>query len=145
MNNNFNEAERWQAQAEADLKVARWDFEGKFWWEVCFKCQQAVEKSLKSYCYAKGERAILTHSLVEISRRCAKYEPAFSDYLAGFRKLDKYYIVTRYPDGLPGLTPADYFDEAEATESLNYAARILDFVKTHLKNLKNDTGKPDLS
>jgi HEPN domain-containing protein len=43
MNNNLNEAQRWLAQAEADLKVAHWDFEGEFWWEVCFKCQQAVE------------------------------------------------------------------------------------------------------
>jgi HEPN domain-containing protein len=44
MNNNLDEAQRWLAQAEADLKVARWDFKGKFWWEVCFKSQQAVEK-----------------------------------------------------------------------------------------------------
>ncbi len=102
MNKNLDEAERWLAQAEADLKVARWDYEGRFWWEVCFKSQQAVEKALKAYCYAQGERAILTHSLLEIARRCAKYDTDFSKYLAVCRKLDKYYIVTRYPNGLPG-------------------------------------------
>jgi HEPN domain-containing protein len=136
MNNNLSEAQRWFAQAEVDLKVALWDFEGKFWWEVCFKCQQAVEKALKSYCYATGERAILTHSLVEISRRCAKYEPGFSEFDSVFKKLDKYYIVTRYPNGLPGLTPAEYFDKFEAHESLELGAKVLDFVKKQLEELK---------
>jgi HEPN domain-containing protein len=50
MNKNLDEGQRWFSQAEADLKVAHWDFEGKFWWEVCFKCQQAAEKAFKSYC-----------------------------------------------------------------------------------------------
>ncbi|MBN1189136.1 MAG: HEPN domain-containing protein [Dehalococcoidales bacterium] len=138
MNNNLNEAQRWLSQAEADLKVARWDFEGEFWWEVCFKCQQAVEKALKSYCYARGDRAILTHSLVEIGRRCLKNEPAFSDHIATFKKLDKYYIVTRYPNGLPGLTPADYFDKDEASQSLDLASRVLDFVKQKLEALNQE-------
>jgi HEPN domain-containing protein len=51
--------------------------------------------------------------------------------------------VTRYPDGLPGLTPADYFDEIEAAESLNQAAKILDFVKVKLKGLRDEKDKPD--
>jgi len=138
LNNNLNEALRWLSQAEADLKVALWDFEGKFYWEVCFKCQQTVEKALKSYCYARGERAILTHSLVEISRHCSNYEQGFADFSTAFRKLDKYYIVTRYPNGLPGLTPADYFDETEASEALAQAAEILKFVKSKIENLKKD-------
>ncbi len=79
--------------------------------------KQVVEKALKSYCFTRGNRAILTHSLVEIGCGCARYEPGFSDHAAIYRKLDKYYIVTHDPNGFPGLTPADYFDQAEASES----------------------------
>ena len=136
MNNNLKEAYRWLTQAEADLEVARWDFQGRFWWEVCFKCQQTVEKTLKSFCYARGERSIITHSLVEIGRRCLQFEPGFSDYVSIFRKLDKYYIVARYPNGLPGLTPAEYFDQSEASESLTLDSAVLDFVKLKLADLR---------
>ena len=135
MNKNLDEAARWLTQAEADLRVARWDYEGKFWWEVCFKCQQAVEKALKGYCYGSGERAVLTHSLLEIGRRCEKHSPGFSKFTPIFSKLDKYYIVARYPNGLPGLTPAEYFDREEASESLARASEILAFVKAKLEEI----------
>src|SRR4030042_4052825 len=110
MSNNLKEAKRWLSQAEADLKVAEWNFQGKFWWEVCFKCQQAAEKALKAYLYLKGKRAILSHSLLELRKSCTKYDVDFKKFEPVFRQLDKYYIITRYPNGLPGLTPSEYFE-----------------------------------
>ena len=34
-------------------------------------------------------------------------------------------MITRYPNGLPGLIPADYFDESEAEGSLQAADAVL--------------------
>ena len=56
---------------------------------------------------------------------------------------DKYCIVTRYPDGLLGLSPADYFDKTEASESMAQSAKILDFVKVKLEGLRDGKDKPD--
>jgi HEPN domain-containing protein len=133
MNNNLKEAKRWISQAEADLKVAAWNFQGEFWWEVCFKCQQAAEKALKAYLYLKGERAILSHSLLELGKSCTKYEADFKKFEPVFRLLDKYYIITRYPNGLPGLTPSEYFEQDEAREAISSATKIAGLVKAKLK------------
>jgi len=32
--------------------------------------------------------------------------------------LYKYYIISRYPNGLPGLVPSEYFDQDEAKEAM---------------------------
>jgi HEPN domain-containing protein len=132
MNKNLEEAKRWLAQAEADLKVAEWDFKGKFWWEVCFKCQQTAEKALKAYRYSKGERSVLSHSVLELGKGCIGYDNDFNKFEKAYRKLDKYYITTRYPNGLPGLTPAEYFDEDEAAKAISSARDIIVLVKSKL-------------
>jgi len=33
--------------------------------------------------------------------------------VASAKKLDRYYIPTRYPNGLPGGVPSRYFDDPE--------------------------------
>jgi HEPN domain-containing protein len=53
-----------------------------------------------------------------------------------FRKaavLDKYYIPTRYPNGLPGGIPADAFDAADAERALSLAKTVLEFIRQKLK------------
>jgi len=122
---NLDEAQRWLQQARHDLDVARWNAKGKFWSDACFMAQQASEKALKAFCYAQGERHVVGHALLVLVRRCAKYDSRFEGVEPLCKQLDKYYVITRYPNGLPGLIPADYFDEDEADESLKAADAIL--------------------
>jgi HEPN domain-containing protein len=42
--------------------------------------------------------------------------------------LDKYYIPTRYPNGLPGGIPKDAFDKVEAERAVDIARRAADAV-----------------
>ncbi len=49
---------------------------------------------------------------------------------------DKYYLIARYPDGLPGLTPGEYFEEKEAQESIDIARKMVDMVRTRLADTK---------
>ena len=105
--------------------MAGWIAKGGYWSEVCFKCQQAGEKALKAFLYAQGRRSVLGHSLVELVRECAKYSSEMLSLEKGAKKLDKYYVITRYPNGLPGLTPAEYFEQAEAEEAIELAKAIL--------------------
>jgi HEPN domain-containing protein len=41
------------------------------------------------------------------------------------RRLDKLYVPTRYPNGLPDLIPAEVYTETEAREAMDAAATIL--------------------
>jgi HEPN domain-containing protein len=46
------------------------------------------------------------------------------------KKLDRYYIPTRYPNGLPGGIPSRVFDDPEeALEASNIARDIINFIK----------------
>jgi len=45
-------------------------------------------------------------------------------------KLDRYYIPTRYPNGLPGGIPSRVFDDPkEALDASNIARDIINFIK----------------
>lgn len=127
--NNQIEGERWLEQAKDDLKVAKWSLKGDFYANTCFMAQQASEKAFKAYCYLKGERAVLGHSLLELLRKCAKYDKSFKILEKESKRLDKYYIISRYPNGLPGLVPSEYFDQDEAKEAIRFAEKIIKLVE----------------
>ncbi len=46
------------------------------------------------------------------------------------KRLDDYYIPTRYPNGLPGGIPAHYFDdEQEAERALELCKKVVQLAK----------------
>ena len=129
MNNNINEAVRWQKQDKYDLKSAEWNVKGEFYADACFKSQQACEKALKAFCYFKGERNLIGHSTRDLLLRCSKYDKGFEQYMKNCKKLDKFYITARYPDGLPSGIPQEYFEKDEAEEAIKLANEVLDFIR----------------
>jgi len=46
--------------------------------------------------------------------------------------LDKFYITTRYPNGLPDGVPADAYTEQEAADAIAKAGSILHAVAQHV-------------
>jgi HEPN domain-containing protein len=139
MSNNLREGMRWLSQAKFDLTATQWLLQGQFWWEVCFKSQQASEKALKAYLYAQGKRAVLGHALLELGRVCARFDFDFDELQSAYRRLDRYYITTRYPNGLPGLIPAEYFEEDEARRALALAEQIVALVESKIQALTSGT------
>lgn len=132
MNNNLNEAKRWLDQARYDLKSAKWNIEGEFYADACFKAQQACEKVLKAFCYFKGERSVLGHSTRDLLSRCLKYNTDFNRYMKNCKRLDKFYITARYPDGLPSGIPQEYFEKEEAEEAINLANEVIKFIEPYV-------------
>ena len=54
--------------------------------------------------------------------------------VAQAKKLDKYYIPTRYPNGLPGGIPSRYFDDPkEAEEAMQHAKKVIEIVERKIK------------
>jgi len=101
------EAERWLTQAKDELADAD-DLRrrGRFYLAL-FHFQQSAEKALKAYLYLKlkSSEAFRIHSIDELARLAAEADPDFQEILPA-KKLDKYYILTRYPNGLPGGVPS---------------------------------------
>ena len=119
------EGARWLEQARRDLDAARTILENELWWVACFQSQQAAEKAVKARLYASGERMVLGHSVAELIDQAARNAPEFSDLRARGARLDRYYIITRYPNGLPGGIPADAFAEEDARQAVSAAADII--------------------
>ena len=47
-------------------------------------------------------------------------------------KLDKFYILTRYPNGFDAGKPSDFFDEDDAEEAIKNAEKIIEFCKNKI-------------
>ena len=130
---NLMEARRWLQQAEEHLSVARWDGQGEFWAAACFQAQQAAEVAVKAVLIRQGERSIVTHGVVGLIKRAAKYYADLASLSVRARRLDRYYIATRYPNGLPSGTAGENFDQQDfetaieaATEVIESARRIVE-------------------
>jgi len=45
------------------------------------------------------------------------------------RELDLHYIPSRYPDAFPSGTPTEHYDEDKGRQALEWAKKVLEFVK----------------
>ena len=119
-------ARTWYDQARADLAAAvDSTAAGHHEW-ACFQAQQAGEKALRAFLYARGRTSIVTHGLRRLAREAAGFDAAFGDLDEAARLLDQHYIPTRYPNGLDVETaPAACYEEKDAEQCLRSARSIL--------------------
>lgn len=119
----------WLRQAEADLALARHAKRGGHHEWACFAAQQAAEKAAKAAHERLGREA-WGHSVTEL---LDALRPDVSEVDARLldrgRALDKLYVPTRYPNGLPKGAPTDYFTAAEAERALDDAEAILELCR----------------
>ena len=87
--------------------------------------QQAAEKALKGYLYAQGEDRAWGHSVADLARQAAEYDARFEALVSVGGGLDRHYIPTRYPNGLPGGIPAEAFDADDAEKALRQVQYII--------------------
>ncbi|WP_448383588.1 HEPN domain-containing protein [Desulfosoma sp.] len=134
MKNALKEALRWFLQAKDDWLFVQWIYrEGVFFDKGCFIAQQAGEKALKACLYGMGERYVLGHSLFELMERLKEVDPSFGEIADAARRLDRFYIPTRYPNGLPGGSPFQVFTAEDLRQALLDAGSILDLCARFLK------------
>jgi HEPN domain-containing protein len=123
--NNLYEAKRWFKQAESDLVAAEWSAHGKFYENSCFLCQQSVEKALKAFLFRQGLRGITGHSTSSLLDKCVRYDKRLEKFKRKCNLLDRHYIPTRYPNGLPDGTPHENYNEEDANEAIAICREIL--------------------
>lgn len=125
----IEEGARWFTQALHDLDDARYARAGNRHNLACFLCQQAAEKALKAYLYAQGQTLVIGHSAARLCRDAETHDPSFRGLRERAAPLDKYYIPTRYPNGLPGGIPAEAFDANDADRAIELATGVIRFVE----------------
>ena len=117
-NRNLVEARRWLKQALHDRDAARLNRDHGFHEHACFVAQQAAEKALKAFLYARGQGPVIGHSTLVLSQEAGGLESAFIGLGDACRRLDQLYIPTRYPNGLPAGVPHDFYDRGLADTAL---------------------------
>ena len=119
-------ARDWLRQAARDLDVARTTSTAQQFDWSCFAAQQAAEKALRAlyqHHHAEGWGHVLAH-LVE---GLLPDEPELARFRDLAKMLDKFYIPTRYPNGLEAGAPADAYTAAEAEQAIRHAETLIAF------------------
>ncbi len=133
---DWEEFERWLESAKTTLASAEHDLKGGFYNWACFKAQQASEMALKALLSALG---ILpqVHSVYRLYL-ILKEELPIKIPENILKKLDKYYIPTRYPDVFPDSTPSELFSKEEAEEAIEGAELVIKEVEEVALELKKE-------
>ena len=137
---NREEANRWFITGQDDLDTAVILRKNKKHAHACFHAQQAVEKAIKGLWYFYDEDP-WGHSILKLIQDIEEVDAnAFSllnKFVDDARKLDRLYIPTRYPNGLPDITPDMAYSEDDSKYSITAAQKILKEVETIIKRTQN--------
>lgn len=129
------EAKRWLQTAVEDLSAANALAEAQMYSHACFMAQQSGEKAMKALWFFIEDDP-WGHSIQKLVMQFPK--PEFIEemglWLTNGATLDKFYIPTRYPNGLPDLTPGQSYTEADAKVAIEKAAFFVDAVTKELAN-----------
>ena len=123
---------RWMSQARRDLEAAEHAVSGEFHALACFLCQQAGEKAVAGYLFARGADHVWGHALADLCEDAMQLDKSFDVIKSVAMLLDKYYAPTRYPTGLPGGVPHDVYDAVDSSRALEIARDVLEFVDTRM-------------
>ncbi len=126
--NSRHEAERWLGTAEEDLKAARVLMEAGSFAQACFYAQQAGEKALKALWYQIDAEA-WGHSVQKLIVEFPQSSrlPDLPVWIERGALLDKFYTLraTRYPNGLPDLTPGQVYTQGDAQRGVDAASALV--------------------
>ena len=134
---NRHDAERWLLTAEEDLEAAQSLNQTGHFAQACFYSQQAGEKALKSVWFL-ADSDPWGHS---IQRLVAEFPGKnklgdMEKWIDSAALLDKLYIPTRYPNGLPDLTPGKVYRQGDAKEAIAAAEFLIVGCRKRFKDNK---------
>ena len=122
------EARRWFQTAESDLETSRVLHRNGRYAHACFHAQQAGEKAVKAVWHVKAGDP-WGDSVQRLIRDLEEFDAGLfvqlRDLLPDGSRLDKYYIPTRYPNGLPDLAPEEAYLEEDALTAIALSEKLL--------------------
>ena len=131
------EAQRWLRTADDDLDSAIILKANRKFAHSCFHAQQAAEKALKAVWY-HSDADPWGHSIKRLIDDLKSIDMRLFEIFNNFSRqgilLDRFYIPTRYPNGLPDITPDIAFNEEDADICIANAEMIIGAVHNLLQN-----------
>ncbi|MFP4522106.1 MAG: HEPN domain-containing protein [Fibrobacterota bacterium] len=120
-------AQLWLEAAKDDLDSARILKDSGQYAHSCFHSQQSSEKAVKAVFYLKDEEP-WGHSVIKMLTGIEQLDASAAAVFSGLKKkalfIDRLYIPTRYPDGLPDINPSEAFDKTDADKGIEYAGQF---------------------
>ncbi len=130
---NLHEAQRWLITAQQDLLAAKSLSENRYYAHACFFAQQSGEKALKALWHLHDREprgSSLVHLVTEFPD--ASSISGTDEWIYRAAALDRYYIPTRYPDGLPDLTPHQCYFKQDADSAILMAATFVEVAQKEI-------------
>ncbi len=123
----------WHSKAEEDLYSAECLMEHypTPYEVICYHCQQAVEKSLKSILSLCGEEVPKTHDCGTLCMLCMAVDPDFEVWKNVCSRFNPYGVIVRYPNELD-------VEESDAKWALKTSREILEFTDMKLEILEQE-------
>ncbi|HEU0295826.1 MAG TPA: HEPN domain-containing protein [Anaerolineales bacterium] len=121
------EAKRWWLTAQDDLEAAKTMHQAGKFSHACFLSQQSAEKAMKALWFDIDSDP-WGHSVQKLVLQFPKQNLLrnIQDWLAQAAYLDKFYIPTRYPNGLPDLIPSQVYNAQDSTQAIKRAEFFLE-------------------
>lgn len=121
------EAERWSQTARDDLEAARALHEASKFSHACLLSQQSAEKAMKALWFAIDSDP-WGHSIQKLVMEFPQQNlfQNVEGWLMYGAYLDRFYIPTRYPNGLPDLTPSQVYSSQDSTQAIEKANFFLE-------------------
>ncbi|MDD4310359.1 MAG: HEPN domain-containing protein [Candidatus Cloacimonetes bacterium] len=130
------DALRWLNSAKSDLETGELLQQHGKYSHSCFLYQQAAEKAVKAL-HISYDCDVWGHSIQKLMEDFlsinSELHQLLSRYINSARVLDRLYIPTRYPDGLPDLTPEAAFSSEDAQDAYERSNAIVAFVTGKIK------------
>ena len=136
---NRMEGERWMRQAQDDFSSASKLFQSEertYFSLICFLCQQAVEKSLKAFMFAKGGirmSDLEVHDVLGLAYRAMDMDQRLCAIPETVKTIHGSYTKTRYPEYRRGLSqasiPAEMYTSDDARDALLNAEQCLQLLQ----------------
>ncbi|HAW50218.1 TPA: DNA-binding protein [bacterium] len=123
--------EDWLRQAKKDINTAKKLKEECIFEWSCFISQQSAEKAIKAV-YQKLNGEAWGHSLYGLLKGLEEKIEVPKEVFNCAKTLDKFYIPSRYPNGLVSGTPYEYFNEEDAKDAISCGEEILRFCEDFL-------------
>jgi HEPN domain-containing protein len=130
---NRREAERWFKTALGDFESAVILMKNTRYAHSCFHSQQSGEKAIKALWYLLDADP-WGHSIKKLLNGLGEVDLRTYQELKYLEKsaiiLDRFYITTRYPNGLPELIPDEAYLEEDAESCIENAKKIIKAIKS---------------
>lgn len=121
-------AQEWFDRAESDYRYAKaGEKETGEHHVTCFLCHQSAEKTLKGLAVLNGNVPPKTHNLNLLLSSVSSSYQSISEISKEIRKLDKFYIPSRYPGGAIFNFTAD-----DAKFALSISKTLLEIAKAEI-------------